>query len=98
MQTATARAPLNLEDIGRTIARVWYKDQIRNLSSTFYLYFRHARPGERIALPILSTEADAASLTEHTRGMRVSIAWTETQAAREIARWMRTAPILGAEG
>jgi hypothetical protein len=104
MQTATARRhqyPIgraDIEGIARTIAEVWYRDQIRNLSSTFYLYWRHARAGERVAIPVLSTEDDATSLTEHTRGLRLSIAWTRDEARRRIADWMMALPILGAEG
>lgn len=86
----------DIEDTARTIARVWFKDQIRNLSSTFYLYWRRARAGERIAIPVLSTERDALSLTEHARGLRVSIAWTEDQAQRQIAEWLMSLPIYGA--
>lgn len=86
----------DIEGVARTIARVWYKDQIRSLSSTFFLYWRTAKAGERVAIPVLSTEHDATGLTEHTRGLRVSIAWTENEAARHIADWMWTLPILGA--
>lgn len=92
---ATQAAPINFDDIAHLIAKEWYRLAVRDLSSEWFLYYRTAREGERIALPIPSREFDAPD--GYTRGIKISVAWGVDTATRHIADAMRTLPILGHE-
>ena len=75
------------------LAKVWFKDQIRNLHAAYYLFYRLPRKGETIATPVISTEA-LNSDWMLANPQRISIAWTKDQAAQFVADVMRKLPIL----
>lgn len=72
----------------------WFRAQCANTYGHFYLFARKARPGERIAAPIIAEDLPS---DEYFLAMveRVSPAWTQQQALYRCVEALRTAPILG---
>ena len=85
-----------IEELAHFIAGVWFKDQCRNPYASFYLWYREARDGERISLPIVSTDAPNDDYKLATPE-RISGAMTKEQVGRKIADCMMRLPILSAE-
>lgn len=82
-----------LWDMAGLIARTWYKDAIRAPFGRWFLYYREAREGEKVAIPLYATEDDAPD--GYTRSIAISTAWTTERATQEIHDAMRSLPILG---
>jgi hypothetical protein len=81
-----------LWDIAHLVSADWYRQAIRAPYAKFFLWYRKAKPGERIALPIVSVDAPN---DEYTRSIQISNAWTTESAKRAIAGAMKALPILG---
>ncbi len=82
--------------IADTIASAWFKDQCRDRFAYFYLWYRLAKPGEKISIPIHSGDPpnDEYRLASPHR---LSPAWTINQCKVFIQNTMKTLPILGEE-
>lgn len=72
-------------------ARVWFKDQCKDLSAQFYLYYK-ANDGNGPYHPIVATEPPNADWIRH--GPSISRAQTIDQAASRIREALRSAPLL----
>lgn len=81
-----------LWDLSAFLARVWVKDAVRSLHTPFFLWWRKAREGERIACPIVATEQPNE---DFTRSIQLSNAWTSNVATRKIREALQTAEIVG---
>lgn len=79
-------------DIAALVSADWYRQAIRQPYAKFFLWSRKAKPGERIALPIVSIDAPNE---EYTRSIQISNAWPVDVAKRKIHDAMQTLPILG---
>lgn len=72
-------------------AAQWYKETVRDMQTRF-LFWRPAKPGEAMTLPIIATTAPNE---EWTQDVTISIALTVAQVrALVIQRW-NALPILG---
>jgi len=82
-----------MDNVAVFLARMWFKDQRRDLSSTQYLWIRRARPEEKMAYPIIAPEApnDAWFLADN---LRISSSWSVEEATKHIRRALQHAPIL----
>lgn len=89
--TQSTVSDATLWSIARTVAREWYRLQVRDLSAYLYVWHRARREGETIALPIVSADCPAEG---YTRGLALSPMWGEDTATREIHDAMRAWPIL----
>ena len=85
---------INLPDIMVPVAHDWFINQCRNIYGAYYLYGRHARDHESIAVPIIAEDAPNSDWFLISCE-RISPAWSERQCLARISEWSRTAPILG---
>lgn len=79
-------------NVARLAANDWFRQACRNPYTPFFLYWRKAKAGEKMALPIVATDAPNE---EYTRDIQISNAWSTDIATRKIAEAMYTLPILG---
>lgn len=78
--------------VAETIAREWYRLCVRSGCQTFRLWYRRARDGEKMAIPLVSIQCPADG---YEPSIELSISWNTVQAARHILEAMNTLPILG---
>lgn len=78
--------------VADTIAREWYRLCTRSGCQTFTLWYRPAKAGERMAIPLVSIDRPN---DEYSPSISISIAWSTQQAARHILEAMNTLPIIG---
>jgi len=77
--------------VAPVIANDWYRKAIRQPWSKFYLYWRPAKVGERMSLPIIDV---ALPNDEYTQDIQISNAWSVTQTTGKVIERMRKLPIL----
>lgn len=82
-----------IQAVSEVAAQCWYRDQCRNVCATFFLWYRKPHEGEVISTPIVSIDQPN---DEYMRDFQFSAAWTRQQAQGQIAKAMRTLPILAA--
>ena len=83
-----------INSIAETISNDWYRLQVRNMHSSYYLWHRTAKPGEQIAIPLISEDCPNDEYTLSSPE-RISPALTKQQAAYRINEIMLKLPILG---
>ncbi len=89
MATSTEQQIWNL---AREAANAWYRLAVQQPGAIFYLWWRTARPQERIAPLVAASTAPSA---EYRQSIQLSGAWSTDLATRKIAEAMMTLPILG---
>ena len=74
----------------------WFRRQSADLYAAYYLYYRKARPGEKVATPIIARDIPgdewALAMPE-----KLSISWTKETAQTRCYEALQTLPILSAD-
>ena len=81
-----------LADTARVVANEWHRLACRDIHTPLHLWFREARGGERMAIPLVSADCPADG---YRQAITFSVAWTKDVAQRRVNDAMRSLPILG---
>ena len=82
--------------IARFLAKTWFRDQCQNLNLDFYLWYKPTDPNNGVAWhPIVSATMPNK---DWKRSILIPSNWDENHAGNEIARTIKTLPILDNTG
>jgi hypothetical protein len=82
------------DNIGATIAIAWFKDQSRNPHNAYYLWYRKAEDGEKVAYPIHSEDNPDPERYRLACSERMPSSMPTRQMAAWISDKCRSLPIL----
>ena len=82
-----------VDNLASVISNDWYSQACRNRYEKFFLWYRTAKPDEKVAIPIVGVSCPAVG---YVQDIQISNAWTKSQAAKRIAERLNVLPILGA--
>lgn len=81
-----------LADTARVVANEWHRLACRDTHTPLHLWYREARNGECLAIPLVSADCPADG---YRQSITFSLAWTKDLAQRRVNDAMRSLPILG---
>lgn len=72
----------------------WFRRQAADLYAHYYLYYRKARTGERISIPVISDKRLSDTWVS-AMAERISPTWTKKQAFEKCLEALKDKPMLG---